>query len=536
MIERKNIDNLFKEKLDNFEVLPPEESWNIIETRLKEKKKRRIVPFWWKLSGVAALFVVGFFTYNSVTNSNKNNSNTDDNNIVNTEKNNSPEKTNNNTKIVEAENNKPSSIEDNNEKVNANTLENKINNDTENSSSNYKETIVLSNSDENKSNNNITSKKESLKSKSNQKESNLNNINSDNENNTITNSEKNKTQIAQNNSNTKSKTKNQSYINKENNIGNDKIAMKSQTTENVLKTNSTENNAITHNQNSTNEFENVKNHTDIDTKGDLIKKIDSTQIASVEPNALEELQNEKEKKIVTEQKINRWQVTPNLAPVYFSSLSNGSPLDEKFAENTKQYNTNLSFGVAASYALNKKLKIRTGINALNVEYNTTDIMFSQTQSASRTLKNVDPNLQGSLIDIEPIKNVNTNFGRIGNDRFDGVLNQKLGYIEVPVELSYKLISKKIGVDLIGGLSSMILNKNEVYLEADGLYMNIGEASNLNKIHFSSNIGLGFNYNFFKNFDAKVEPVFKYQINTFSNDAGNFKPYIFGVYSGISYTF
>jgi hypothetical protein len=31
-------------------------------------------------------------------------------------------------------------------------------------------------------------------------------------------------------------------------------------------------------------------------------------------------------------------------------------------------------------------------------------------------------------------------------------------------------------------------------------------------------------------------MFKYQFNTYSNNAGNFQPYYFGVYSGLNYRF
>ena len=67
-------------------------------------------------------------------------------------------------------------------------------------------------------------------------------------------------------------------------------------------------------------------------------------------------------------------------------------------------------------------------------------------------------------------------------------------------------------------------------------MEIGKASNLSSVHFSSNIGLGFSYNFMKNFQANLEPTLKYQINTFNENAGNFKPYVVGINTGISYKF
>jgi hypothetical protein len=65
---------------------------------------------------------------------------------------------------------------------------------------------------------------------------------------------------------------------------------------------------------------------------------------------------------------------------------------------------------------------------------------------------------------------------------------------------------------------------------------MGEANNINPVHFSTNIGLGVDYQFLKAFRASVEPMFKYQLNTFSNNSGNFRPYFIGIYSGISYQF
>lgn len=98
------------------------------------------------------------------------------------------------------------------------------------------------------------------------------------------------------------------------------------------------------------------------------------------------------------------------------------------------------------------------------------------------------------------------------------------------------MDKKFGIEFIGGLSTLFLNKNDIFLKADETVIKIGTASNLNDLNFSSNIGLGIKYSIFKNFDTRIEPIFKYQFNTFSQDSGNFKPYIFGVYTGLSYKF
>jgi hypothetical protein len=124
----------------------------------------------------------------------------------------------------------------------------------------------------------------------------------------------------------------------------------------------------------------------------------------------------------------------------------------------------------------------------------------------------------------------------GQNKEEGYLNQRMGFVEIPVELSYKLIDKKFGVHIIGGMSTLFLNDNEVSVVSNGMTTVIGEANNLNKVHFSSNVGLGFKYSFWKSFEANFEPTFKYQLNTFSNSEGGFKPYIIGLYSGLSFKF
>ena len=41
MKDNKNIERLFQEKFKDFEALPPQDSWDIIASRLNEKKKKK---------------------------------------------------------------------------------------------------------------------------------------------------------------------------------------------------------------------------------------------------------------------------------------------------------------------------------------------------------------------------------------------------------------------------------------------------------------------------------------------------------------
>jgi hypothetical protein len=61
MNKNNSIDSFFQEKLNNLEVAPPQMAWNNIERELKKKNNRKVIPLWWKFSGVAAILAIGFF-------------------------------------------------------------------------------------------------------------------------------------------------------------------------------------------------------------------------------------------------------------------------------------------------------------------------------------------------------------------------------------------------------------------------------------------------------------------------------------------
>ena len=60
MRDYKNIDRIFQENLKDFEVFPPNKAWNSIEKQIVVQPAKRRIPFWLKLSSIAALFVLFF--------------------------------------------------------------------------------------------------------------------------------------------------------------------------------------------------------------------------------------------------------------------------------------------------------------------------------------------------------------------------------------------------------------------------------------------------------------------------------------------
>jgi hypothetical protein len=122
-----------------------------------------------------------------------------------------------------------------------------------------------------------------------------------------------------------------------------------------------------------------------------------------------------------------------------------------------------------------------------------------------------------------------------NMALPGEINQQFGFIEVPLEIEYNLVDRKIGINLIAGGSSLFLDENSIKVNTNNQNTRIGEANNINKVSFSTNVGVGLDYKLTDSFQLNLEPIFKYQLDTF-DDAPGVRPFYFGVYSGISFNF
>ena len=254
----------------------------------------------------------------------------------------------------------------------------------------------------------------------------------------------------------------------------------------------------------------------------------------------EALATTKTKKEVPEQ---RWAVEPNVAPVYYSSFGNGSSIDPSFDNNPQKGDVNMSYGVQVSYALNNRLSLRTGVNNVDLSYSTSDIVIG-TGPTSMALRSVNYGPGDKFVtaidkgSIGASGNPNNGFGdlTLKSTDVDARLIQSINYYEIPLELKYALLDTKLGVNLIGGVSTLLLGNNEVSVKSHDFSSVLGDANNLSSVSFSTNIGLGLDYRLSKKFTFNIEPMFKYQLNTYTDSSVNFKPYYLGVYSGLSFKF
>jgi len=213
------------------------------------------------------------------------------------------------------------------------------------------------------------------------------------------------------------------------------------------------------------------------------------------------------------------------APIYINSFGDGSGVDSQFKENPTSGNSSYSYGVKVAYKLNNKFSVQSGVNLINLGY-TTDGVYVTPGVSVVGFSNLSNN---------PVlgKSEATSSKEIDNS---GSLNQVFGYVEIPVEVKYNVVDGKLGVNVVGGFSTLLLNKDEVFIETNNFSQSLGSSNNLRSVNFSGNIGLDVDYAIHKNLFINVSPMFKVQTNTFSRNSGSIQPYYLGVYTGLNYKF
>ncbi len=495
MSSKKNIDRLFQEKFKEFEVKPDPKVWKSIEAKLKkEEKDDRVVifPFWIKLSGIAASLLLFLLLGNAILNNSDSNIIT---NVVDTKKN---------------EEVKPNdTIKSTTRTADVNETDIK-NTDVNKEESTDSSSIVLHN---NKANSNQENKV-----------SEQNNIN----NNAHTSSNYSK---KSNNSTQQNTTSNNNLNTVNNNYKNTNVASSNST---IKKDKVTQSNNQSRTTNSTVIEDKTNTEVVVTDKNNLDKKEEEQELKPSIEDAVAEAKKT-EYLIEEEETANRWTVNPNIAPVYYNSFGEGSHLNEQFNSNKKTGEVNTSYGVKVGYALNKNLTIRSGINKLNLSYDTEDVVVYQKLGDNSSSRNVNFSLSSSGQELNIISADKINVIEVSKNLNTGI-SQQMSYYEMPLEVEYKLLKKRIGINIISGFSTFLLDNNQLTSQLDGINTKIGEANNINDFSFSTNIGLGINYKFSNAVVFNLEPTFKYHLNAFNNTSGSFNPYIIGLYTGVSYRF
>jgi len=232
----------------------------------------------------------------------------------------------------------------------------------------------------------------------------------------------------------------------------------------------------------------------------------------------------------------KWSVSPSFAVLQSNSFSNNSSLDASLNQNTTTGDNTYSYGIKVAYEINKKWTIQSGIHLQEIGFSTKDVTIAASFS-KQGLANVNSDAQLSFNGKSSMEASDIRSSNFVASSEQGELNQRFGYVEIPLEIKYNLSnSDKFKTEIVTGFSSLFLNKNSINLSSNSISGNLGEANNLNTFNFSGNVGFDFNYAVDKNLFLNLNPMFKAQLNTFSKNSNGFQPYYFGIYTGIKYQF
>jgi len=258
----------------------------------------------------------------------------------------------------------------------------------------------------------------------------------------------------------------------------------------------------------------------------IIEKITSNNITK--SDSLKKTINyieEQIEKVTIDKKIS---VSSYVAPLILNPFTKRSTLDEQLDTLPSINKATLSYGAYLKFKVNKRLGFRLGGGVLNLEKATENIATSGIINLEPfNISSLPINLATNITDTQIASFFNNN---------PITLTQEISYIEIPLELSYLLIDKKLKLDLIGGLSSLFLTKNRIQIERDNATLTIGEATNLSEFNFSFNISAGLYYNLTKRIQFNFEPFFKYQINARNGNTNTVDLYHLGIQTGFTWKF
>lgn len=276
-------------------------------------------------------------------------------------------------------------------------------------------------------------------------------------------------------------------------------------------------------------YSNIENKYIID-KNEFLEELNDQESITARMESLPKAQ----RRVIGNEK--KWSVGPTVAPVFYNTLQNGSPINEELSENSKASDNALSYGVKFNYQLSKKFFIQSGLNKVELAYNTKNVNAYITPGKN-AYTNTNTNKPGVILSPAGRSSISgSEENTLNKSSLSGELNQSIEYFEFPVEMKYNLYDKKLGLNLVGGFSTLFLSDNSLSIVTDNRTTDLGNANNLNSFNFSGNVGVDLDYKISNSWYLNVAPMFKYQFNTYSGNSGNFRPYYFGLYSGLNYKF
>lgn len=294
----------------------------------------------------------------------------------------------------------------------------------------------------------------------------------------------------------------------------------------------------------------IQHELSIQTKNSALQN-NETEKKEFSTNAKDEkplelvLEEEKKKQ---DEKIEIKKMSPILAVSSYINptmmLESKSILANEFNDHTIKNNMTVAYGAKVSVRLNDKLNIRSGIAKVELEQQTNNIN-SGINTGVYAISSNNINLNSST-NITYNSNIRVIANTAGHQNpattmltsQSSNMEQKIHYIEVPLEMEYRLASfDKFNLLATAGGSYYVVTKNSISLtDANSRSQyTLGKANNLNTMSYSANAGVKLEYILSNKSSLNLEPNYRYMLNPLQNvDAKN--PSLLGLNIGFSIKF
>lgn len=247
-------------------------------------------------------------------------------------------------------------------------------------------------------------------------------------------------------------------------------------------------------------------------------------------------------------KNSKWVIGGRISPVYSYRNINGDAFntpDESVSVDVFNSNeeaiVSMAGGISLDYAFSNRFSLASGMYISRIGQQNNDVLAYNDPASANMYKlatstgtvTVNPGKFDRVIAEQPssIKD-----SMPGDYTVNGSFVQNLDYLEVPLILKYKLLDKKLSLNVLGGLSPGILVNNQSYFSIDGEKLQTGTTENINPLIYNSVLGFGIEYSITGKLSVSMEPSFKYSLSPInnSNNGLEYHPYSLSWFTGISY--
>ena len=239
---------------------------------------------------------------------------------------------------------------------------------------------------------------------------------------------------------------------------------------------------------------------------------------------------------------NNWAVSGVASPLYSfrNPIFNESPeLPTEYYQKMESPLLSYSGGLTVEYSPLNRLSIQSGVFYSQIGQQASEFVAINNKGEGIHVSTTAGNIEGSL--LQRPRNISPEGAPVpppgGLVQYDWNLIQQFDYVEIPLVARYKLIDKKITMNIIGGFTTNILVGNKVYIDEVTDLNYLGTTMNMRPMNYNGTIGIGAEFSLTKHISLNFEPAMRYSITPANSKSETlYYPYSFAIFSGLKYSF